>query len=126
MTVRLLQSAWRFSRNELSGKAGAVQIMSNPHRLPNLRAPAGRPHQRRQDPRHPVPSVVMKFLQIYIDLALAPQVGEVIGDTPLFWSRWPARKGVRRVMPIHGKNIWRLCKTGVSARRTGASSAYPG
>ena len=26
MTVRLLQSAWRFSRNELSGKPGAVQV----------------------------------------------------------------------------------------------------
>jgi hypothetical protein len=25
MTVRLLQWAWRFSRNELSGKPGAVQ-----------------------------------------------------------------------------------------------------
>jgi hypothetical protein len=25
MTARLLQSAWRFSRNELSGKPGAVQ-----------------------------------------------------------------------------------------------------
>jgi len=25
MTVRLLQSAWRFSRNEFSGKPGAVQ-----------------------------------------------------------------------------------------------------
>ena len=25
MTVRPLQSAWRFSRNELSGKPGAVQ-----------------------------------------------------------------------------------------------------
>src|SRR6266446_1804697 len=28
MTVRLLQSAWRFSRNELSGKPGAVQLLA--------------------------------------------------------------------------------------------------
>ncbi len=28
MTVRPLQSAWRFSRNELSGKPGAVQCAS--------------------------------------------------------------------------------------------------
>jgi hypothetical protein len=27
MTVRPLQSAWRFSRNELSGKPGAVQML---------------------------------------------------------------------------------------------------
>jgi hypothetical protein len=27
MTARLLQSAWRFSRNELSGKPGAVQYV---------------------------------------------------------------------------------------------------
>jgi hypothetical protein len=26
VTVRRLQPAWRFSRNELSGKAGAVQL----------------------------------------------------------------------------------------------------
>ena len=30
MTVRPLQSAWRFSRNELSGKPGAVQIVTGP------------------------------------------------------------------------------------------------
>jgi hypothetical protein len=29
MTARLLQSAWRFSRNELSGKSGAVQKRSD-------------------------------------------------------------------------------------------------
>jgi site-specific recombinase XerC len=42
---------------------------------------------------------------------VASEVGELTPDTPLFWSRWPGRKGVRRMMPIHGKNIWRLCKT---------------
>jgi hypothetical protein len=39
------------------------------------------------------------------------EVGKITGDTPLLWSRWPGRNGVRRVMPIHGKHIWRLCKT---------------
>jgi integrase len=59
----------------------------------------------------PLPSVVTKFLQSYVDLVLAPEVGEVTGDTPLFWSRWAGRRGARRLMPIQGKNIWRLCKT---------------
>ena len=59
----------------------------------------------------PLPSVVMKFLQTYVNLVLAPDVGDVTPDTPLFWSRWAGRRGVRRLTPIHGKNIWRLCKT---------------
>jgi integrase/recombinase XerC len=60
----------------------------------------------------PVPSMVMKFLQSYVDRVLAPEVGTVSPDTPLFWSQWPGRHGERRLMPIHGKNIWRLlCKT---------------
>jgi site-specific recombinase XerD len=42
---------------------------------------------------------------------LTPEVGDITADTPLFWSRWSGRRVVRRVMPIHGKNIWRLCKT---------------
>jgi len=59
----------------------------------------------------PLPSVVMKFLQTYVNLVLAPDVGDVTPDTPLFWSRWAGRRGIRRLTPIHGKNIWRLCKT---------------
>jgi len=59
----------------------------------------------------PVPSVVMKFLQTYVERVLEPEVGTLTPDTPLFWSHWPGKNGVRRVMPIHGKNIWRLCKT---------------
>ena len=53
----------------------------------------------------------MKFLQTYVDLVLAPEVGDVTPDTPLFWSRWPGRQGVRRLTPIQGKNIWRVRKT---------------
>jgi len=53
----------------------------------------------------------MKFLQTYVERMLVPEVGDVTPDTPLFWSRWVGRRGERRVMPIHGKNIWRLCKT---------------
>ena len=59
----------------------------------------------------PVPSLVMQFLQTYVDRILGTEVDNVTPDTPLFWSRWPTKRGVRRVMPIHGKNIWRLCKT---------------
>jgi integrase/recombinase XerC len=59
----------------------------------------------------PRPSVVMKFLQTYVERVLARELDDVTGDTPLFWSRWPGRRGVRRVMPTSGKNIWRLCKT---------------
>ena len=39
----------------------------------------------------------------------AREVGELKPDTPLFWSRWPGRKGVRQARPLHGKNIWGLC-----------------
>jgi integrase/recombinase XerC len=53
----------------------------------------------------PLPSVVMKFLQTYVERVLTPEVGDVTADTPLFWSRWAGRG------PLHGKNIWRLCKT---------------
>jgi integrase/recombinase XerC len=59
----------------------------------------------------PVPSMVTQFLQTYVERVLTAEVGKLTPDTPLFWSRWPGRQGVRRVMPIHGKNIWRLCKT---------------
>ena len=59
----------------------------------------------------PLPSVVMKFLQTHVERVLTPEVGDVTGDTPLFWSTWAGRRGVGRVEPIHGKNIWRLCKT---------------
>ena len=59
----------------------------------------------------PLPSVVMKFLQTYIERVLPREVGAITADTPIFWSRWPGRRGVRRLEPLHGKNIWRLCKT---------------
>jgi integrase/recombinase XerC len=71
----------------------------------------------------PLPSVVMKFLHTYVDLVLAPEVGELTGDTPLFWSRWSGRRGLRRLEPLHGKNIWRLCKT--YGRRIGVPELKP-
>jgi integrase/recombinase XerC len=71
----------------------------------------------------PLPSVVMKFLQTYVDRVLTPEVGEVTGDTPLFWSRWSGRRGLRRLEPLHGKNIWRLCKT--YGRRIGVPELKP-
>ncbi len=33
------------------------------------------------------------------------------GHELLAGARWAGRRGARRVMPIQGKNIWRLCKT---------------
>ena len=71
----------------------------------------------------PVPSIVMQFLQTYVDRVLAAEIQTVTADTPLFWSRWPAKRGIRRVMPIHGKNIWRLCKT--YGRMIGAPELKP-
>jgi site-specific recombinase XerD len=59
----------------------------------------------------PLPSLIMNFLRTYVERVLAPEVGDVTADTPLFWSRWAGRRGVRRVMPTTGKNLWRLCKT---------------
>jgi hypothetical protein len=46
-----------------------------------------------------------------LSAALPREVGAITADTPIFWSRWPGRRGVRRLEPLHGKNIWRLCKT---------------
>jgi len=43
--------------------------------------------------------------------------------TPLFWSRWPGRRGVRRLEPLHSKNTWRLCKT--YGRHIGAPELKP-
>jgi site-specific recombinase XerD len=71
----------------------------------------------------PLPSMVMKFLETYVDRVLASEVGKVTGDTPLFWSRWPGRRGVRRFTPMEGKNIWRLCK--VYGRQLGVPELKP-
>jgi site-specific recombinase XerD len=71
----------------------------------------------------PLPSVVMKFLQTYVERALPREVGAITADTPLFWSWWPGRRGVRRLEPLHGKNIRRLCKT--YGRHIGAPELKP-
>jgi len=71
----------------------------------------------------PLPSVVMKFLETYVERVLPRDVGAITADTPLFWSRWPGRRGVRRLKPLHGKNIWRLCKT--YGRQIGAPELKP-
>jgi site-specific recombinase XerD len=71
----------------------------------------------------PLPSVVMKFLETYVERVLPREVGAVNTDTPLFWSQWPGRRGVRRLEPLHGKNIWRLCKT--YGRQIGAPELKP-
>ena len=58
----------------------------------------------------PLPSVVMQFLQAYVERVLVQQVESVGPETPLFWSTWGRRAvGLTRA-PMTGKNIWRLCK----------------
>ena len=42
---------------------------------------------------------------------VAPAVGTVTHDTPLFWSEWGRRNHGKTRAPMEGKNIWRLCKT---------------
>src|SRR5262249_22938431 len=57
----------------------------------------------------PLPSVVMKFLQAYVERALS-RVERTGPDTPLFWSTWGRRAIGKTRAPMTGKNIWRLCK----------------
>jgi len=59
----------------------------------------------------PLPAVVTQFLQTYVDRMVAPAVGTVTHDTPLFWSEWGRRNLGKTRAPMEGKNIWRLCKT---------------
>ena len=59
----------------------------------------------------PLPAVVTQFLQTYVDQMVAPAVGTLTHDTPLFWSEWGRRYKGKTRAPMEGKNIWRLCKT---------------
>jgi integrase/recombinase XerC len=59
----------------------------------------------------PLPTVVTQFLQTYVDRMVAPAVGTLTHDTPLFWSEWGRRYKGKTRAPMEGKNIWRLCKT---------------
>ena len=59
----------------------------------------------------PLPAVVTQFLQGYVDRMVAPAVGTLTHDTPLFWSEWDRRHQGKTRAPMDGKNIWRLCKT---------------
>ncbi len=58
----------------------------------------------------PLPSMVMKFLQTYVELVLVKQIENVGPETPLFWSTWGRRAIGKTRAPMTGKNIWRLCK----------------
>jgi integrase/recombinase XerC len=58
----------------------------------------------------PLPSVVMQFLQAYVERVLVQQVESVGPETPLFWSTWGRRAVGKTRAPMTGKNIWRLCK----------------
>lgn len=71
----------------------------------------------------PLPSVVMRVLHGYVEHVVGPEVQEMGPDTPLFWSKWPGRRGTRRHVPMTGKNLWRLCK--VYGRRIGYPMLKP-
>ena len=58
----------------------------------------------------PLPSIVMQFLETYIERVLVKQVDRVRPETPLFWSRWGRRREGLVRAPMTGKNIWRLVK----------------
>jgi site-specific recombinase XerD len=51
----------------------------------------------------------MKFLQTYVERVLTGRRRD--GRHPALLVTIGGRRGVCRVMPLHGKNIWRLCKT---------------
>jgi integrase/recombinase XerC len=59
----------------------------------------------------PLPTPVMRFLQLYVERVLAREGEGVAPDTPLFWSTWGRRTVGKTRAPMTGKNIWRLCKT---------------
>jgi len=71
----------------------------------------------------PVPPAVMRFLHEYVERVLAPDVGPVTPDTPLFWSKWGRRSGGKGYAPMTGKNVWRLCK--VYGRQIGYPALKP-
>src|SRR5437016_12944978 len=57
----------------------------------------------------PLPSVVMRFLQAYVERVLGKQIENVGPEIPLFWSTW-GRRGVGTTRaPMTGKTLWRLC-----------------
>src|SRR5574341_2538742 len=59
----------------------------------------------------PLPSVVIQYLEQYVENVVAKENGPLAPDTPLFWSSWGRARQGRVCMPMGGKNIWRLCKT---------------
>jgi len=71
----------------------------------------------------PLPSVVMKFLQAYVERILVKQLEKVGPETPLFWSTWGRRAVGKTRAPMTGKNIWRLCK--VYGRMIGVPELKP-
>ena len=58
----------------------------------------------------PLPAAVRHFLQMYVEQVVAPEVGTLTPDTPLFWSSWGQRRQGKVRAPMSDKNLWRLCK----------------
>ena len=67
----------------------------------------------------------MKFLQTYVERVLAPEVGELTPDTPLFWSRWPGRKGVPGDADPRQEHLAALQDVRSAHWRAGAEAARP-
>jgi integrase/recombinase XerC len=59
----------------------------------------------------PLPAIVTRFLQAYVERVLAREGETVTPETPLFWSTWGRRTVGKTRAPMTGKNIWRLSKT---------------
>jgi len=58
----------------------------------------------------PLPTMVMEFLQAYVERVLTKELDQLGPETPLFWSTWGRRAIGKTRAPMTGKNIWRLCK----------------
>ena len=59
----------------------------------------------------PLPSVVIQYLEQYVENVVAKENGPLTPDTPFFWSSWGRPRRGKARTPMSGKNIWRLCKT---------------
>jgi hypothetical protein len=44
----------------------------------------------------PLPAVVMKFPQAYVERVLMKEVEKIARETPIFWSTWAAARSARR------------------------------
>ena len=55
--------------------------------------------------RIPCPADVTQFLKSYVDRMVAPAVGTLTHDTPLFWCEWGRRHRGKTRAPMDGKHL---------------------